>query len=978
MQKTFLYKWLVLLGVFVTLGLVTLYFQGAQASQLLLSNPPTNQVAVKLKSWVSINTILTRYNATLLDVLTETNLYTLQLPSGQTAEQIMPTLIMDTDLWYAESNYYAETAPDGTKINIGGTKINIGGTGDVTPIPPGGTHWEWAKIGLLDAQKISTGQGIIVAVLDTGLAADHPLLQSNITTGYDFVKMTGSFLDAGNGLDDNGNGTVDEFVGHGTHVAGIIVTAAPGVQIMPIRVLNSDGVGTYWEVSQGIRYAVDHGAKVISMSLTAPRLTPSLSDALAYAAAHGVIVVAAAGNDDPGPNYPAGYSDPLAVIGVGASDQNDNKASFSGGLPADTDVFAPGVDIYSSFPYNGFALGTGTSMAAPIVAAEAAMLIARHPDWSATEITQRILTKGATVLGSSAKRVDLAAALNTGLEVVHGTMAGAAPNDEYILPRLRLFNNTPLDIPLSELKLRYWYTVDVPYTQTFNCDYASIFWCPSSNVVAAFPTIAANSPNRTSLSDTYIETGFSPSVGNLPAGNQLIMYLRAFKANMSNFDETNDYSYDPTGADMARWNRITVYRNGVLVWGVEPNSATIPTAAPTRTAATAVSSTATPSTAVGSGTYDDASSAFVYSGSGWGHGSCSPNCYLNTNSWDSTVNEYSTVTFTGTQIQFYGVKDPSHGIGAVSIDGGAETNVDFYASSRTGNQLLWTSPTLTNGTHTFKLRVTGAKNASASNTHVVPDAVIVGAGSPPTNTPSAPTATFTRTSTPAAPAATFTRTLTPAAPAATFTRTSTPAAPAATSTRTLTPAATATRTLTPAASSTKTSTSAAPTATHTRTATAAAAPTATASAGGLKIQLQKDPTGSDNNQTVGLYVRITNTGATSVSGITARVYFTIEGSYTASQYALEKYYDQCGGTIQPPVLVSGSTYYFTLNCGTNSLAAGATWQVNMGFHLTDWSNNMNTANDWWHTASALPTTYTDWTYLPLYINSARVWGVEPP
>jgi subtilisin family serine protease len=953
MQKTSFYKWLLLLGLFAALALANSRFEPVAASQAQLSNPPINQVAVKLKSG-SINTILTRYNATQIGFISETNLYILQLCSGQTADQMLPTLNADTDLWYAELNYYTETSPDstgmgirGTGMGIRGTGMGIRGTGEVTPTPPGGIPWEWIKTGLTDAKKISSGQGVIVAVLDTGLAADHPLLQSNITTGYDFVKMTGTFLDAGNGLDDDGDGLVDEYFGHGTHVAGIIVTYAPGVQIMPIRVLNSDGIGTYWEVSQGIRYAVDHGAKVINMSLTAPYLTSSLSDALAYAASHSVIVVAAAGNDDPGPNYPAGYSDPLAVIGVGASDQNDSKASFSGGLASDTDVFAPGVDIYSSYRYNGFGLGTGTSMASPIVAAEAAMLIARHPDWSAAEVEQRILTKGAAVPGSSAKRVDLAGALNTGPEVDHGSIdTSASPTDEYLLPRLRLFNNTPFDIPYSELKMRYWYTADSYQPQIFMCDYtSSLGGCPNNpNLTGTFVTLPSNSPNKTSLSDTYLEVGFNPSAGNLVAGSQLQMYLRVFKSGAYNFTETNDYSYDPSRPDMARWNRITVYRNGVLVWGIEPTSSSILTATPTRTATAAVVSTATP-LAVGSGTYDDPSSAFFYSGSGWSHGGCSPNCYQGTNSWNSATNDYITVTFNGTQFQFYGVKDPAHGIGAVSIDGGAETNIDFYAATRAGDQLLWTSPTLTNGIHTFKLRVTGTKNASSSNTFIVPDAVIVGAGGGPTFTPTktstAAPNTATRTNTPVAPANTNTptKTLTAAAPTATYTKTSTPVAP---------------------------------------TATVPAAPTATASAGGLKVKLEKDPTSSDTNASSPFYILISNTGASPISGITARVYFTIDGSYTASQYVLDKYYDQSGSTVQGPTLLSGSTYYYTINAGTNSLAAGATWQINFALHLSDWSNNLNATNDWWHTSGALPTTFTDWTYLPAYINSARVWGVEPP
>ncbi len=568
-------------------------FSSARASKLLIGDPPANQVAVKLKySWESINTILARYGATLVGSYPENSVYMLQLASGQTADQMLPTLSADADILAAEPNYYAETGPDGSKLIISGTKLIISGTGGLTPTPAGGAdQWAWQKIGLTDAQKTSDGQStvsgrdVIVAMLDTGMVGNHPLSQSSIVAGYDFVTMTSNFLDTGNGIDDDGNGVVDDFVGHGTHISGIIVTTAPKVRIMPIRVLDSDGVGTYWEVSQGIRYAVDHGANIINMSLTAPRLVPSLSSALAYAAAHNVIVVAAAGNNDPGPNYPADYSDQLAVIGVGATDRNDAIASFSGGLPADTDVFAPGVDIYSSYPYNGYALGTGTSMAAPIVSGEAALLIADHPDWSAAEVEQRIISKGASVAGSSAKRVDLAAALNTGVEVDAGTLdPNSSPTDPYIAPRLRLVNNTPLDIPLSELKLRYWYTADTASAPQFTCDYGTPINCPVLTMGTTFTSLASGNANLTSLSDTYAEMSFPASAGNLAAGTFLEMYLKIYKADNSAFNELNDFSYlSPTMPVMTRWSHITAYRNGTLVWGVEPTSGTILTSTPTRT-----------------------------------------------------------------------------------------------------------------------------------------------------------------------------------------------------------------------------------------------------------------------------------------------------------------------------------------------------------------------------------------------------------
>src|SRR5262249_17530809 len=101
---------------------------------------------------------------------------------------------------------------------------------------------------------------------------------------------------------------------------------------------------------------------------------------------------------------------------------------------------------------------------------------------------------------------------------------------------------------------------------------------------------------------------------------------------------------------------------------------------------------------------------------------CSPSypSYNNTSSWDNHVDEYVTLSFTGIQIKFYGVIDPGGGIGAVSIDDGTETDVDFYAPIHQGNQLLWISPMLSAGTHTFKLRVTGNKNPNASTDYSSP------------------------------------------------------------------------------------------------------------------------------------------------------------------------------------------------------------------------------------------------------------------
>ncbi|HEX3643664.1 MAG TPA: serine/threonine-protein kinase, partial [Ktedonobacteraceae bacterium] len=121
---------------------------------------------------------------------------------------------------------------------------------------------------------------------------------------------------------------------------------------------------------------------------------------------------------------------------------------------------------------------------------------------------------------------------------------------------------------------------------------------------------------------------------------------------------------------------------------------------------------------------------FNYVGSGWGHctGGCNgdprpPDAYNGSNSWDNTINDYVTITFNGTQIRFYGVVGPPHGIGAISIDGGSEMPLDFYSPTAAGNTLLSTSPVLPAGRHTLQVRVTGNQNSNATWNGINPDRV---------------------------------------------------------------------------------------------------------------------------------------------------------------------------------------------------------------------------------------------------------------
>ncbi|RJP53339.1 MAG: peptidase S8 [Anaerolineaceae bacterium] len=214
---------------------------------------------------------------------------------------------------------------------------------------------------------LSTGAAsITIAVVDTGVDLSHPDLVGKIVDGYDFVNND-DFAQ-----DDNG---------HGTHVAGIaaatgnngtgIAGVSWGARIMPIKVLNSAGSGSFADVAAGIIWAADNGAQIINLSLGGTSNSAVLQSAVDYAHARGIIMVAAAGNT--GSNfvlYPARY---FNVIAVGATDSTNTLTSFSNHGP-ELDLSAPGAAIYSTSLGGTYVYRSGSSMAAPFVSGLAAIL----------------------------------------------------------------------------------------------------------------------------------------------------------------------------------------------------------------------------------------------------------------------------------------------------------------------------------------------------------------------------------------------------------------------------------------------------------------------------------------------------------------------------------------------------------------------------------------------------------------------------
>lgn len=304
-------------------------------------------------------------------------------------------------------------------VNAAAAVVKATGQSNFPKVPDlGGNSWGLDTIDAPEVwQKGYTGQGIVVAVVDSGVDYFHPDLDNNIWVNLDEI--------AGNGIDDDRNGYIDDirgwnFIdnnnipldidGHGTHVAGIIAAennnfgvtgVAFNAKIMPVKVIDSFGFADDYDIATGIRYAVDNGAKIINLSLAGSSTSAEEAAAIKYAFEHGVVVVSAAGNDSGfAPEYPGLYATHYGIT-VGAVDRNNVIAAFSnyaGSTPIDY-VVAPGVNIYStSISASQYDSLDGTSFSAPYVAGTAALILSANPNLLPT-LLENILTTTANPTG---------------------------------------------------------------------------------------------------------------------------------------------------------------------------------------------------------------------------------------------------------------------------------------------------------------------------------------------------------------------------------------------------------------------------------------------------------------------------------------------------------------------------------------------------------------------------------------------------
>lgn len=339
---------------------------------------------------------------------------------------------------------YTSEAPEG---KTGSTFVD-------RPINPSMFQAQYAAttLGIESAHEQSTGLGVVVAVLDTGVDPTHPIVAGGIAPGgYNFVDDNDDTHDIGDGIDTDGDGLVDEMVGHGTFVAGLVRLIAPDAKILPIRILDGDGHGDLWRMTRGMFHAIDRGVEVINVSVASTYASNGVEDAVKEARSLGIVTVAAVGNcdqDDPR-EFPALQS---KVFGVAAVDHNDIKASFSN-YEDKVFISAPGASVYvdgepdpdksiiGPTPDENFVYWEGTSTATALVSGTAALIRAQHPEWPSSELTYDLMESVFTV---SAEDID---DLNPGYEGELGVgrvNTSAAANMGPIAPSLGDINNDGL------------------------------------------------------------------------------------------------------------------------------------------------------------------------------------------------------------------------------------------------------------------------------------------------------------------------------------------------------------------------------------------------------------------------------------------------------------------------------------------------------------------------------------------------------
>jgi len=383
--------------------------------------PVPGRIIIKFKpqyTQAQINEHLKQYNASIIKNIEGINQTVVKVPAGQ-EDTIIKQLQNDPYIQTSQRDYttHAFFVPNDPGFTV---QYALNNTGQAVL---GHTGKAQADIRVESAWDVTKGNGVRVAILDTGINLNQPDLAGKVIAGKWFTSGGPSSVEDGNG--------------HGTHVAGIIAAdtnngmgvagVCPGCQLIIVKVLDDSGAGTTSDATAGITWAADQGAKVINMSLgtTDPQTESLYAQAINYALSKGAIVVAAAGNDGTNePNYPAAVP---GVVSVAATTNTDQKASYSN-YGSSVQIAAPGDNILSTGPTHSFQLEpfgynfsspymylSGTSMAAPVVSGVAALVASTSYGTTAQALINRLYTTADKIAGTGSfwtnGRIDAAAAV---------------------------------------------------------------------------------------------------------------------------------------------------------------------------------------------------------------------------------------------------------------------------------------------------------------------------------------------------------------------------------------------------------------------------------------------------------------------------------------------------------------------------------------------------------------------------------------
>nr|MBN2276463.1 S8 family serine peptidase [candidate division Zixibacteria bacterium] len=351
-------------------------------SILLVSQPElwaldrmADQAIVRVRGNVNINSVIGDINGMPIDSINQSNTYLVTFPGTIPVDSAVNRLRPENGVLHAQPNFIW-TLPEVEQISQSFPDENRPVfTMGISPIQ----YYDTALVYDINsdtANTFSTGAGVVVAVIDNGIRADHPLFVNSLAgPGYDFVDA-----------DDDPSEVPGEVFGHGTFVAGIIKRIAPDCQILPIRAFDADGYGNSFTAAKAIYYALEHGADVINMSFSMNESNLVMGTVIQEVLRGGPVMAAASGNDGlEMVTYPSGYS---GVIAVSAIDTADYIADFSN-FGYYLDVCAPGVNIYSSLA-GEYEWGTwsGTSFSAAMVSGTAALVRQVKPDFNSKKVSK--------------------------------------------------------------------------------------------------------------------------------------------------------------------------------------------------------------------------------------------------------------------------------------------------------------------------------------------------------------------------------------------------------------------------------------------------------------------------------------------------------------------------------------------------------------------------------------------------------------